>query len=183
MHKAGTGISRSGFDSKTPVSGRYGDVAKLVKAPDFDSGMRRFKSCHPCHLSLPGRSYDPLAQSAEHLPFKQGVRSSNLRWITRKKRLLSADKRRFLNDMFRCAKRDVSCGRDACGASDVRFARERNTITSLRVKRAASLPRVSGEASPAADGGITSRISLLHPALKDAILPTDIKQNQRGWTT
>ena len=26
--------------------------------------------------------YDPLAQSAEHLPFKQGVRSSNLRWIT-----------------------------------------------------------------------------------------------------
>ena len=28
--------------------------------------------------------YEPLAQSAEHLPFKQGVRSSNLRWLTRK---------------------------------------------------------------------------------------------------
>ena len=26
--------------------------------------------------------YDPVAQSAEHLPFKQGVRSSNLRWVT-----------------------------------------------------------------------------------------------------
>ena len=32
-------------------------------------------------LIISGR-YDPLAQSAEHLPFKQGVRSSNLRWIT-----------------------------------------------------------------------------------------------------
>ena len=27
-------------------------------------------------------AYDPVAQSAEHLPFKQGVRSSNLRWVT-----------------------------------------------------------------------------------------------------
>ena len=26
--------------------------------------------------------FDPLAQSAEHLPFKQGVRSSNLRRVT-----------------------------------------------------------------------------------------------------
>ena len=26
--------------------------------------------------------YDPLAQSVEHLTFNQGVRSSNLRWIT-----------------------------------------------------------------------------------------------------
>ena len=28
-------------------------------------------------------AYDPVAQSAEHLPFKQGVRSSNLRWVTK----------------------------------------------------------------------------------------------------
>ncbi len=28
--------------------------------------------------------YDPLAQPAEHLTFNQGVRSSNLRWITKK---------------------------------------------------------------------------------------------------
>ena len=27
--------------------------------------------------------YDPVAQSAEHLPFKQGVRGSNPRWVTR----------------------------------------------------------------------------------------------------
>ena len=27
-------------------------------------------------------AYDPVAQSAEHLPFKQGVRSSNLRRVT-----------------------------------------------------------------------------------------------------
>ena len=26
--------------------------------------------------------YDPVAQPAEHLPFKQGVRGSNPRWIT-----------------------------------------------------------------------------------------------------
>ena len=28
--------------------------------------------------------YETLAQSAEHLPFKQGVRSSNLRCLTKK---------------------------------------------------------------------------------------------------
>ena len=28
-------------------------------------------------------SYDPLAQLAEHLTFNQGVRSSNLRWVTK----------------------------------------------------------------------------------------------------
>ena len=27
-------------------------------------------------------NHDPLAQSAEHLTFNQGVRSSNLRWVT-----------------------------------------------------------------------------------------------------
>ena len=56
------------------------------KAPDFDSGIRRFKSCHPSQtlrgsISL---SYDPLAQLAEQLPFKQWVRSSNLRRVTKK---------------------------------------------------------------------------------------------------
>ena len=47
------------------------------KAPDFDSGIRRFKSCHPSQ-------YDPLAQSVEQLPFKQWVRGSNPRRVTRK---------------------------------------------------------------------------------------------------
>ena len=45
------------------------------KAPDFDSGIRRFKSGHPSQN-------DPLAQLAEQLPFKQWVRSSNLRRVT-----------------------------------------------------------------------------------------------------
>ena len=57
------------------------------KAPDFDSGIRRFKSCHPsqklsddvsCHSV-----YDPLAQLAEQLPFKQWVWSSNLQRVTK----------------------------------------------------------------------------------------------------
>ena len=47
------------------------------KAPDFDSGIRRFKSCHPSHN-------DPLAQLAEQLPFKQWVWSSNLQRVTKK---------------------------------------------------------------------------------------------------
>ena len=50
-------------------------VSPSGKARDFDSRIRRFKSCYPSHP-------DPLAQSVEHLTFNQGVRSSNLRWIT-----------------------------------------------------------------------------------------------------
>ena len=50
-------------------------VSPSGKARDFDSRIRRFEPCHPS-------MYDPLAQSAEHLTFNQGVRSSNLRWVT-----------------------------------------------------------------------------------------------------
>ena len=46
------------------------------KAPDFDSGIRRFKSGHPSQ-------HDPLAQLAEQLPFKQWVWSSNLQRVTK----------------------------------------------------------------------------------------------------
>jgi hypothetical protein len=52
-------------------------VSPSGKAPDFDSGIRRFKSFHPSH--------DPLAQSAEHLTFNQGVPRSNRGWITKKR--------------------------------------------------------------------------------------------------
>ena len=45
------------------------------KAPDFDSGIRRFESCHPCHC-------EPLAQSVEHLTFNQGVPRSSRGWLT-----------------------------------------------------------------------------------------------------
>ena len=33
-----------------------------------------------------GSANDPLAQSVEHLTFNQGVRSSSLRWVTKKAR-------------------------------------------------------------------------------------------------
>ena len=67
------------------------------KAPDFDSGIRRFESCHPSqnrrgHDSARGGvssertasrpPHDPLAQQAEQLPFKQWVWSSNLQRVT-----------------------------------------------------------------------------------------------------
>ena len=55
-----------------------GGMSPSGKAPDFDSGIRRFKSCHPSQ-------HDPLAQVVEHLTFNQGVRSSNLRRVTMKK--------------------------------------------------------------------------------------------------
>ena len=43
--------------------------------------------------------HDPLAQSAEHLTFNQGVRSSNLRWITTSL-FSSSFKVRFSADRF-----------------------------------------------------------------------------------
>ena len=69
------------------------------KAPDFDSGIRRFEPCHPSHVGAKSallRNFlcaadpahrtqnDPLAQQAEQLPFKQWVWSSNLQRVTKK---------------------------------------------------------------------------------------------------
>ena len=72
----------------------YFGMSPSGKAPDFDSGTRRFESCHPRHASVSEQSslcsdsfymnYDPLAQQAEQLPFKQWVWSSNLQRVTRK---------------------------------------------------------------------------------------------------
>ena len=46
--------------------------------------------CDPQKRDRPGflwaLHHDPLAQSAEHLPFKQGVRGSNPRRVTRMRR-------------------------------------------------------------------------------------------------
>ena len=39
-------------------------------------------SCVGSNPAIPAK-YDPLAQSAEHLPFKQGVWSSNLQRVTK----------------------------------------------------------------------------------------------------
>ena len=54
-------------------------ISQVGKAHDFDSCMRRFESCIPSQIYV---YYDSLAQSVEHLTFNQGVRSSNLRWVT-----------------------------------------------------------------------------------------------------
>ena len=73
----GCGPGGRGFESHYsphPLPAALG-CGQAVKATDFDSVIRRFKSCHPSHS-------DPLAQSVEHLTFNQGVRSSNLRRVT-----------------------------------------------------------------------------------------------------
>ena len=83
----------------------------MVRAPGCGPGDRGFEPHHPPHfspatrceralgrgqavrhetltLALAGSTpaapamFDPLAQLAEHLTFNQGVRSSNLRWVT-----------------------------------------------------------------------------------------------------
>ena len=66
--------------SLTPQFENTLGCSQVVKARDFDSRIRRFKSCHPCQKLNIKR--DPLAQSVEHLTFNQGVRGSIPRWIT-----------------------------------------------------------------------------------------------------
>ena len=67
-------------------------VSPSGKATDFDSVITLVRSQPPqpakvcclriVHLRGRRTTYDPLAQSVEHLTFNQGVRSSNLRWVT-----------------------------------------------------------------------------------------------------
>ena len=77
------------------------------KAKDFDSFIRGFESRHPSQMSCGFGpifyicKYDPVAQPAEHLPFKQGVRSSNLRWVT--KRNTTTNVVVFFYPLFPCA--------------------------------------------------------------------------------
>ena len=63
------------YDTIPRVPGQNIGMSPSGKAPDFDSGIRRFKSGHPSQ-------HDPLAQLAEQLPFKQWVRGSNPRRVT-----------------------------------------------------------------------------------------------------
>ena len=62
---------------RVSVSGQHFiGMSPSGKAPDFDSGIRRFKSCHPSQ-------HDPLAQPVEQLPFKQWARGSSPRRVTK----------------------------------------------------------------------------------------------------
>ena len=65
------------------ILGLCAGMAKSADARDFDSLTRGFESRLPSQRPL-GGGCDPLAQLAEHLTFNQGVRGSNLRWITSK---------------------------------------------------------------------------------------------------
>ena len=91
----------------------YGGMSPSGKARDFDSRIRGFESRHPS-------IFDLLAQSAEHLPFKQGVRGSNPRRGTRK----GTCKSRSLFRCRRCAAGDALPPPDevdsggACGYTD-----------------------------------------------------------------
>ena len=76
----GSGLPRS------PVSFHIG-ASPSGKARDFDSLTRWFESSRPSHFTTLANTvciHDPIAQSAEHLPFKQGVRGSNPRWVTKR---------------------------------------------------------------------------------------------------
>ena len=58
----------------------------------------------------------------------------------------------FLNDVFRCAERDVSCGRDVCFASDVRFARAKRNTSHHFAAKPQNITMPQGITSLAPDG-------------------------------
>ena len=80
-----SGNGKKGLQKSAPrgimprVSGQSGDdigMSPSGKAPDFDSGISSVQI-------RPSQPYDPLAQLAEQLPFKQWVRGSNPRRVTK----------------------------------------------------------------------------------------------------
>ena len=81
QNNEGSGVSRSLFPFHTGVS-------PSGKARDFDSLIRWFESSRPSQANQRRRRFafkyrhDPVAQSAEQLPFKQWVRGSNPRRVT-----------------------------------------------------------------------------------------------------
>ena len=91
--RRGSGLSRS------PLSFHIG-ASPSGKARDFDSLIRWFESSRPSQIIRAGqrrfiKDHDPVAQSAEQLPFKQWVRGSNPRRVT-KNRQASTEDCRFL---------------------------------------------------------------------------------------
>ena len=80
-------IGGSGITPGPPRLSHFG-MSPSGKAQDFDSCIRAFEPRHPsqCGLALPARRSDSVAQQAEQLPFKQWVRGSNPRWVTKKRK-------------------------------------------------------------------------------------------------
>ena len=79
------------------------------KARDFDSLIRWFESSRPSQANQRRQRFkyrhDPVAQSAEQLPFKQWVRGSNPRRVTKEKSLYRCYFSRY---------RDFSCSKCSC---------------------------------------------------------------------
>ena len=80
-------VGGSGITPGPPRLSHFG-MSPSGKAQDFDSCIRAFEPRHPsqCGLALPARRSDSVAQQAEQLPFKQWVRGSNPRWVTKKRK-------------------------------------------------------------------------------------------------
>ena len=77
-------VGGSGITPGPPRLSHFG-MSPSGKAQDFDSCIRAFEPRHPsqCGLALPARRSDSVAQQAEQLPFKQWVRGSNPRRVTK----------------------------------------------------------------------------------------------------
>ena len=89
----GSGLPRS------PISFHTG-ASPSGKARDFDSLIRWFESSRPSQIIRAGqrrfiKDHDPVAQSAEQLPFKQWVRGSNPRRVTTSSRTAYRSRRLF----------------------------------------------------------------------------------------
>ena len=63
---------------------RYAALVISITLDDYNHN--HIAETHWRPINENGFLYVPLAQVVEHLPFKQGVRSSNLRWVTNSKR-------------------------------------------------------------------------------------------------
>ena len=97
-------------------------------------------------------------ESAQRKPSSKDVRYS-LRTVQnpvsstiKKASFVYRTKDAFLNDVFRCAERDVSCGRDVCFASDVRFARAKRNTSHHFAAKPQNITMPHGKTSLAPDG-------------------------------
>ena len=91
--------SRGSGSPRSPISFHIG-ASPSGKARDFDSLIRWFESSRPSQIIRAGqrrfiKDHDPVAQSAEQLPFKQWVRGSNPRRVTTSSRTAYRSRRLF----------------------------------------------------------------------------------------
>ena len=116
--RRGSGLPRS------PLSFHSG-ASPSGKARDFDSLIRWFESSRPSQANQRRRRFafkyrhDPVAQSAEQLPFKQWVRGSNPRRVTNSSQALYRLRRVFLCSASKLISRSFHC---SSSPTAIRFA-------------------------------------------------------------